>query len=99
MRRFIALAVALALAPATAALADKKSDQSPDMGDPNRIICIKASKPGTRIVTSRSCHTAVEWALLRREQRPTVENLKERKSDVKGKRGEVRIENGSGRSI
>lgn len=74
MSKSMALAVSLALIPA-AAFAEKKADQSADMGDPNRIICVKAAKPGTRIVTSRSCHTAAEWADLRREQRQVVEKI------------------------
>lgn len=77
MRRFIALAVTLALTPTTAALADSKSDQSVDMGDADRIICVKITKPGSRIATSRSCHTAAEWANLRREQRQTVEKIQQ----------------------
>lgn len=77
--RIVAMFLCLAVLPAAGALA-QKANQSEDMGDAERIICKKIIKPGSRIAISRSCHTAAEWARLRRETRQTVEKIQSNKT-------------------
>lgn len=66
--------VCLALLTATGALAQRKN-LSDDMGNADRIICKEIIKPGSRIALSRSCHTAAEWARIRRETRHVVDKI------------------------
>lgn len=75
MKRFIATAISVALVPATAASAEKKRDQSADMGDSNRIICEEVKLTGSRLARRKTCHTAGEWAEMRRQQRMTTERV------------------------
>src|SRR3546814_2313882 len=60
MRKIIAVALAVSLAP-TAALANDKRDQSADMGDSNRVICKKLELTGSRLAVKKDCRTAAEW--------------------------------------
>ncbi|HEY9552196.1 hypothetical protein [Allosphingosinicella sp.] len=75
MRKVVATIISLSLVPATAAMAEKKKDQSADMGDPNRVICETIKKTGSRLAKERACHTAAEWAEMRRQQRLTTDRV------------------------
>lgn len=75
MRKIIAAIISLSLVPATAALAEKKKDQSADMGDSDRVICETIKKTGSRLAKERACHTAAEWAEMRRQQRMTTDRV------------------------
>lgn len=75
MNRIIAVIVSLSLVPATAALAEKKKDQSADMGESDRIICETIKQIGSRLAAKKTCHTAAEWAEMRRQQRMTTERV------------------------
>ena len=77
--RIIATVICLALLPTTGALA-QKANQSDDMGEADRLICKSIKKPGSRIAVSRSCHTAEEWAQIRRQTRQTVEKIQSNKT-------------------
>src|SRR3546814_9312965 len=72
MRKIIAVALAVSLAP-TAALANDKRDQSADMGDSNRVICKKLELTGSRLAVKKDCRTAAEWADVRRQQQDTTD--------------------------
>ena len=75
MRKIIAAMISLSLVPATAAFAEKKKDQSADMGDSDRIICETVKRIGSRLGDKKTCHTAAEWAEMRRQQRMTTERV------------------------
>lgn len=75
MRTLVTALVTLSLIPATAAMAEKKKDQSADMGDASRIICETIKKTGSRLARERTCHTAAEWADIRRQQRITTDRI------------------------
>ena len=75
MRRTTAIAGLMVLGSATMASAERKPDQSVDMGESDRIICIEIAKPGSRIAKSKSCHTAAEWAEIRRQQKDTTSRI------------------------
>lgn len=75
MRTLIAALVSLSLVPATAAMAEKKKNQSADMGDSSRIICETINKTGSRLAKEKTCHTAAEWADIRRQQRLTTDRV------------------------
>lgn len=74
MRGFIIAALSLSLTPAPA-LAEKKADQSADMGDSSRIICEKVKMTGSRLAVKKTCHTAAEWADIRRQQRDNTTRI------------------------
>ncbi len=56
------------------ALAKDRSDRE-EFGDPNRVICRTEEDIGSRLARSRRCHTAAEWALIKREERLTVDRV------------------------
>lgn len=72
MRGLIAAALSLTPGPA---LAEKKMDQSADMGDADRIICEKIEVTGSRLAVKKTCHTAGEWADIRRQQRMQTDRI------------------------
>lgn len=42
--------------------------------DPNRIICERQEEIGSRLGGTKVCHTAAEWAALRKDNREQVED-------------------------
>jgi len=44
-------------------------------GDPNQIICVIDTPPGSLLVRNRICRTRGEWITLRRETREAVERV------------------------
>ena len=74
MKKIIAVTVALSLVP-VAALASEKKDKSADMGDSSRIICEKVKMTGSRLAVKKTCHTAAEWADIRRQQRDNTSRI------------------------
>jgi hypothetical protein len=50
-------------------------NQSVDMGDANRIICEEIKIIGSRLAKRKTCHTAAEWADIRREQRMQTDRV------------------------
>jgi hypothetical protein len=74
MRTLVIAALTLSLAPVPA-LAEKKANQSADMGDADRIICEKIKMTGSRLAVKKTCHTAAEWADIRRQQRMQTDRI------------------------
>lgn len=74
MNKILAAALCVSLLP-SAALAEGKRDQAADMGDPNRVICETVKLTGSRLAKKKTCHTAAEWAEMRRQQRATTERI------------------------
>jgi hypothetical protein len=75
MKKLMAAAIAIAMVPSTATAAEKKADQSEDMGDPNRTICKRVEMTGSRLAVRKDCRTAGEWAEMRAQQRTTTERI------------------------
>lgn len=75
MRAAIAAFISLSLLSTTAAFAEKKKDQSADMGDSGRIICEEVKIIGSRLAKKKTCHTAAEWAEMRRQQRQVTDRI------------------------
>ena len=66
------------LLTATAALAQPAGGGS--TGDANKQICRTISDTGSRLGHTRACHTAQEWADLRRQTRQNVDRIQTRQS-------------------
>jgi hypothetical protein len=77
-RIFGGLGMAALLAGA-AALAEPSTAGDPALksskGDPNRMICRSMNEGGSRLDRARACHTAAEWAELRRQTRATIDHI------------------------
>lgn len=73
MKKILAAGMILAFL-STPALADKKGDHE-ETGDPNRIVCKTVKVIGSRLAREKSCHTAAEWADIRRQQRMVAEKV------------------------
>ena len=50
----------------------------PRIKDPNRIICEKQEEIGSRLGGKKVCHTALEWADLKHENREEVDDWQQR---------------------
>jgi hypothetical protein len=78
-------AAAAALITATAAMAQPADAGSTAGAD--KQICRTTADTGSRLGRSRACHTAQEWADLRRQTRQNVDRIQTRQamnSDVAG---------------
>lgn len=78
-RMLLPLAGALIAAPALAA-----SPSPAPKGDSDKVICRKEAEVGSRFATKR-CHTAAQWAEMRRRSRELVEQLQQ-VADIAGAR-------------
>ena len=65
---------ALALTAASPAIAQSATPSS-KVKDPNRKICEKVERIGSRLAVDRICMTAAEWEAQKRAQREHVENV------------------------
>jgi hypothetical protein len=68
---------ALALTAASPAIAETASSPTATSKakDPNRKICEKVERIGSRLAVDRICMTAAEWEAQKRAQREHVENV------------------------
>ena len=68
-----------ALFAGAAALADPPAGggASPkaNKADPNRMICRTLNEGGSRLDRRYACHTAAEWAELRRQTRQNIDHI------------------------
>jgi hypothetical protein len=65
---------ALALTAASPAI-DQTATPASKAKDPNRKICEKIERIGSRLAVDRVCMTAAEWDAQKRAQREHVENV------------------------
>ncbi len=65
---------AAALVTAAAVMAQPAGSRDPAV-DANRKICRGMSDVGSRLSRSRACHTAAEWAELRRQTKQNVDHI------------------------
>ena len=70
--RFLYGACALALVSATAVLAQPSNSTR---NDANKQICRASADTGSRLGRSRECHTAAEWAELRRQTQQNIDHI------------------------
>ena len=74
--RLVHIAGGAALIVATAVLAQPPAAEgSASKADANRKICRSYGDIGSRLGRSRACHTAQEWAELRRQMKQTVDHI------------------------
>jgi hypothetical protein len=66
-------AFAVALLTATAVIAQPSSSETKSSA--NKQICRAAPDTGSRLGRSRICHTADEWAELRRETQQNIDRV------------------------
>ena len=66
---------ALALAAASPAIAETASSPASKAKDPNRKICEKVERIGSRLAVDRICMTAAQWEEQKRAQREHVEGV------------------------
>ena len=71
VHRFLLLAGLAALC-ASAAIA---SEHNRRIADPNKKTCRTVAEIGSRLKRSRACHTAAEWAELRRQSTLNIEKI------------------------
>jgi hypothetical protein len=64
------------LVTATAVIAQPSgTDSGGSKGDPNKQICRTMADTGSRLSRYRACHTAQEWAELRRQTKQNVDRI------------------------
>jgi hypothetical protein len=73
------IAAALSLFAGAAVLAQPQAGGDPALkarkDDPNRMICRTLEGSGSRLERQRACHTAAEWAELRRQTRQNIDHI------------------------
>jgi hypothetical protein len=71
------LIAAMALTAASPAIAESTNSPAATAKskDPNRKICEKVERIGSRLATDRICMTAAQWEEQRRENREHVERV------------------------
>ena len=71
------LIAAMALTAASPAIAESTSSTTATAKskDPNRKICEKVERIGSRLATDRICMTAAQWEEQKRENREHVERV------------------------
>jgi hypothetical protein len=72
--RMLCGACAVALVTATAVIAQPSSG-SESKDNANKQICRTMTEIGSRLARTRACHTAQEWAELRRQARQNVDHI------------------------
>jgi hypothetical protein len=72
--RMLSGACAIALVTTTAVMA-QPSTGSQSKDDANKQICRTSVDIGSRLARTRACHTAQEWAELRRQARQNVDHI------------------------
>ena len=70
------------LVTATAVIAQPSgTDASGSKGNANKQICRTMADTGSRLGRYRACHTAQEWAELRRQTKQTVDHIQNFRPD------------------
>ena len=60
---------------AATAVAAQSAPGAPAKDDPNRQICQASPDTGSRLGHVRICHTAAEWAELRRQTQSQIDHI------------------------
>ena len=70
--RLVYGACAMAFVTTTAVMAEPSGNSS---NDANKQICRTISDTGSRLGHSRECHTAAEWAEMRRQTQENIDRI------------------------
>lgn len=84
---FAAAGLSLALGAPVAAQAPNDGStatQAEKKFDPNQIVCEKQEEVGSRLATSKICHTRAEWAEQRRQERMDVDRIQTQRGCKEG---------------
>jgi len=68
-------ACAIAMVTATAVIAQPSANSSATNDDANKQICRSTADTGSRLGRTRECHTAQEWAELRRQTQQNIDRI------------------------
>lgn len=71
------LAALLAMPAAAQVTVLQGATTAPEQGDPNRQICERITKTGSRLATMTVCRTAREWEQLRQGHRHDLEKVQQ----------------------
>lgn len=82
MHKFVIAALLASLVSVPTFAQNTKDNE--EVGDPNRVICRTYHETGSRLKKERTCHTAAEWAEIRRQQRMTVDRIQSSKTTNNG---------------
>lgn len=74
----LALAATVVVGAASASAGEQSSKSK--RGDPNKLICKTMEENGQKLRRVRACHTAAEWAELRRQTRAAIEQIQNRRA-------------------
>jgi hypothetical protein len=74
IHKLVLALAATSLVGVAAASAGEQSGKS-KRGDPNKLICKTMEENGQKLRKVRACHTAAEWAELRRQTRAAIEHI------------------------
>jgi hypothetical protein len=80
----LALGFMATLTLATQTVARPGESQNEEVGDQNRIICRTEAQIGSRLSKIRRCHTAAEWAEVKRENRRVIDKVQAHKPSQGG---------------
>jgi len=68
-------ACAIAMVTATAVIAQPSGNSGATSNDSNTQVCRAVADTGSRLGRSRECHTAQEWAELRRQTQQNIDRI------------------------
>lgn len=77
--RTAALVLTVGMAFPMAALAKSSTSENEDVGNPQRVICRTEQQIGSRLSKIKRCHTAAEWAEVKRENRRVIDKVQAHK--------------------
>jgi hypothetical protein len=63
----------MAASPVIAQTAPAPPPQAKHAADPNEIVCEREKDLGSRLATTKVCHTRAEWADLRHQDRQMID--------------------------
>lgn len=76
IRRLLSGAGAVALVT-TAAVVAQPSSAADGTSEANKQICRSLKTTGSRLSRTRSCHTALEWQEIRRQDKQHIEHIQQ----------------------
>ena len=76
--QILMVSTAIAFLLPSSGMAMRNSDNE-EVGDPNRVICRTEQQIGSRLAKIKRCHTAAEWAQIKRENRQVIDKVQAHK--------------------
>jgi hypothetical protein len=75
LRSTAALALLLASSATAQSISYRTNNPAPIKGDPNKIVCEREEKIGTRLGGKKVCLTVAEWQMRQQADRESAERL------------------------